>query len=158
MDRSLVSTIGFKPLVILDIGCGEKSLGKGVNEIFGDRRPISLKYVSIDIDPITCPDLCWNILSFFDELRTSPSDVRNLLAPGKVDIVWFSSQCDLFSQASTRGARDVQEGLTLVEAGIRISRYLRPRVFFMESADSGLHRLAGQLEQQGTRSEPLHAV
>ena len=148
LDRSLVSTVGFKPLVVLDIGCGEKSLGRGVNEIFGDRRPISLKYISIDIDPSTCPDFCWDILSFFEELRTSPLEVQNMLAPGKVDIVWFSSRCDPFSQANTRGARDVQEGLTLVEAGIRIARYLRPRAFFMESADSGPHRLAGQPRMQ----------
>ena len=153
LDRSLVSAVGFKPLVVLDIGCGEKSLGKGINEIFGDRRRISLKYISIDIDPSTCPDLCWDILSFFDELRTSTSEVQNMLAPGKVDIVWFSSRCDPFSPANTRGVRNVQEGLTLVEAGIRIARYLRPRAFFMESADSGPHRLAGQprmqqLEQQ----------
>ena len=43
---------------------------------------------------------------------------------------------------------NIREGLTLVEVGIRIARYLRPRAFFMESADSGPHRLAGQPRMQ----------
>jgi len=87
LERTLVTTVGFKPLVVLDIGCGEEPLGKGINEIFGDRRPISLQYISIDIDAATCPDLCWDILSFFNHLRISPPEVQSMLAPGKVDII-----------------------------------------------------------------------
>ena len=148
LERTLISQLSLpklqRPLVILDIGCGEKSLGKGINELFGDRRPVTLRYLSIDVDPKTDPDFCWDILTFFENLASSDDHTRELLSPGKVDIIWFSSRCDPFSPANTRGSRDIQEGLTLVEKGIEIATYLKPRVFFMESANSGEHRLSNQ--------------
>ena len=78
-----------------------------------------------------------------------------MLAPGKVDIIWFSSRCDPFSPANTRGTRNIQEGLSLVEKGINIARYLQPRASFTEIHRSTNHGLTYNIPE---KYRQLHLV
>jgi len=148
LDMSLVAPVtrssisnSFRPLIILDMGCGEKSLGRGIVELFGNQK--NVRYISIDVDPKTEPTYCWNLYDFFQR-RTETLETESLFSPGVIDWIWFSGRCDPFSQANTRGARDIEEGLRLIEQGLRIIDFLKAKVVFMESSNSGSHCLAKQ--------------
>lgn len=148
LTRTLISAISVdkrKPFVILDLGSGEQSLGKGILEFFGDKR--SVRYVSVDVNARSNPTYAWDILRFFEILATD-SDAMEVFKPHYFDMIWFSGRCDPFSQANTTGRRDVEAGLALIRAGLKIIDFLKPRVVYMESAHSGPHRLADQPEMK----------
>lgn len=151
LSASTVKTpLGERPLCILDLGSGSQSLGKECIHLFGDRKKV--KYLSMDIDEKTSPDFAWSLFDFMEK-KNGSTETREQFRPGMVDIVWFSGNCHPFSQANTTGKRDLDEGMRLIRAGFDIIRYLKPRVIFMESANSGPHRLASQPEMKTLANE-----
>lgn len=154
--RSLSATVirtpegKMRPLTILDLGSGSQSLGKECITLFGDRKKV--KYLSMDVDRKTRPSFAWNLFDFIEK-KNAATETREQFRPGMIDIVWFSGNCHPFSQANTTGERDIEEGMKLIRAGFDIIRYLRPKIIFMESSNSGLHRLALQPEMKQLADE-----
>ena len=104
--------------ILLELFCGTKSVGR-VFQQFG------WKTFSVDADPSCKPDLCEKIEAVtFDML------------PDKVDCVWLSPPCTMYSRARTtaKTPRDLEGADATVEKGLFIARhYSCP--FFMENPD-----------------------
>jgi site-specific DNA-cytosine methylase len=54
------------------------------------------------------------------------------------DIIWASPECTQYSQAKTRGERDLQGADKCVKRVLKIINHFKPRVWFIENPQTGL--------------------
>lgn len=88
----------------------------------------------------------WQVVRI-DNAEGTAADVRADLATwepvGSYDLVWASPPCTQLSTASR--LRDVDAGLVLVDAALRIIRQLRPRWWVLENVHGATRAISGRI-------------
>ena len=108
-----------RPLRILDLCSGTKSVSKAVHTLF--RNAV---IVTLDIDsksrPTHVEDITtWNPLTTYRQ--------------GHFDMIWCSPPCTEYSYAKTMGQRDLDNADQRVKACLRIIQQLQPKVWALEN-------------------------
>jgi hypothetical protein len=107
---------------LLELFSGTGSVGRAF-------RRAGYEVVSLDVDPRAKPTICVDVLEWVCPYP-----------PGHFDVIHASPPCTEFSQAKTRGARDLETADAIARRTLELIRYLKPRVFFIENPGSSLLR------------------
>ena len=106
-----------------------KSVSRAVKRCF--RGIFDVRVLSVDLDPTSNPTVVADITkwTYKPALQQFVHDRRAC----DLVLVWQSPPCTPFSFANTTGVRDLDGGNRNVKAGLKITKYLAPDAFFLES-------------------------
>ncbi len=118
-----------RKIYFVELYSGSKSVSRAVTRLFRDR--FGIRVLSVDIDPQSRPDIVADITTwaYKPDLQHFLRDRR----PRDLLFVWQSPPCTPFSFANTTGTRDLEGGKRNVLAGLKITKYLAPDAWFLES-------------------------
>ena len=103
-------------LYLVELFAGSHSVSRCVKRRF--RRDYDVQILSVDIDEAFAPNIVVDINTWRFK------DVITCLA---------SPPCTAFSNANTRGVRDIGRGAANVKSGLRVIRDMQPDFWFMEN-------------------------
>lgn len=122
------------PPVLLELFSGTGSIGRAFEALGWD-------VISVDIDPRANATYCCDVLEF---------DYRCI--EQKVDVIWASPPCQLFSNARTKGCTaDLESADSLVLRTLEIAEGLGNPTLFVENPHSGKLKRRGLLDHLSMR-------
>ena len=162
---TLDSPKGKKPVRILELMCGKKSVDtsiamKAKESIMNSFAGYECEVTTVDIDPKYKPDFVLDILDWRRWIDLKDKNGELVFEPGKYDLVVFTPPCTEYSMAKTFGYRRLGHADRLVKVGLAfILEHLRPRFWIMENPASGafaLHRRGFMSKFEKFRNETTY--
>jgi hypothetical protein len=118
---SIQAIHNFRPKA-LDLFSGTGSVGKVL-------RDHGYDVISVDVDSKWDPTLCVDISTW---------DYEKSFSPGEFEIVTACPRCTEFSLALSRRPRRLEPALALVRKTLEIIKFLRPKVWWLETPRTGI--------------------